>query len=164
MDELSLAQVEKRVINTYVDCLVGAQRKDSRSFDAFPGVIKLWAHLRERSDITIAVASGDWREAVEFKLGAAGVDLSGIPLATASDAERRVDIIRCVAERAGRPLREAIYIGNGPWDFAAATELGIGFIGVGNDRNSLSAAGVMHLLDDMHPETFFNQLERLKAA
>jgi hypothetical protein len=66
----------------------------------------------------------------------AGIDVQGLPFASADDAESRIDIMktcleRAAAGRAAGEVTEVVYVGDGAWDARASRELGWRFIGIG---------------------------------
>ncbi len=125
-----------------------AHAADPRAFRARPGAGAALEALRAWPRAAVAIATGDWSPTSRFKLAAAGVEVGPLPMATCSDRPRRAEIIALAAERAGRPLREAVYVGDGPWDLHACRELGIPFIATGANCGELSRLGAVHL----HPE------------
>src|SRR5512142_1642103 len=106
-----------------------------------------------RGGYGIAFATGCWKSAAAIKLARAGIDIAGLPLATCDDNIDRLEILRLARERvrATRPFEPAVYVGDGPWDLAAARELGISFVGVVCDGSArLGSSGVKNILDDFH--------------
>ena len=76
----------------------------------------------------------------------------GVPLATSSEADRRVDIIRrAVAEVTdGADTSAVVYVGDGTWDVRACRDLGIGFIGraAGDAAGRLAKHGARAIVPD----------------
>jgi Predicted phosphatases len=103
----------------------------------------------------VAIATGAWKRAAEFKLGVAGVERSDVPLASAEDGPARVTIIeraRALAERrygVGR-FGRVVSVGDGVWDVSAARSLRMPFVGIGSARRAdrLSAHGTGIVLAD----------------
>lgn len=86
----------------------------------------------------VALATGAWRRAAEYKLEASGLPVAQYPLATSEDGPARVDIIRhaCAQarERAGvGAFARTVSVGDGVWDVRAARTLGLPFVGVARD-------------------------------
>jgi len=52
-------------------------------------------------------------------------------MATADDSHDRREILSTAIDRAGAPS-PVVYLGDRPWDSAAAAALGIGFVAVGS--------------------------------
>ncbi len=109
---------------------------DERGLEPVFGAAVLLESLRTEG-WPVAIATGAWDESACMKLHAAGIDVDGVPMATASDARERPAIIRLAAERAGVDLgaggASCVYVGDGIWDVKAAATLGIGFLGVAED-------------------------------
>ena len=127
---------EKKAIESAVRCgylkrLSEAHQRDPLTFSPTTGSISLLQDLK-RKKIPVAIATGDWLETITFKLTTARIAFHDLPMATSSDRYSRADIIALAAMKAGASLDEAIYVGDGTWDFRAAKKLGIPFIGVGS--------------------------------
>jgi phosphoglycolate phosphatase-like HAD superfamily hydrolase len=140
--------------------LAEAWRREPQRFRPIPGAAEALAHVRSRG-WGVGIATGAWRPSALFKLEAAGLFVEGVPIVTASEAARRSAIIRLAVEEAStRHGGPAIYIGDGVWDGRAARELGLGFVGVGEDARSadLERAGASAVVPD------FQDLERLDRA
>ena len=153
--------LEERIRDEYLRRLRNVHASDPTAFAARNGVVALLARLNSLPGMRVAIATGDWLETTSFKLAAAGIDVSGYPMATSSDCSHRSEIIKLAARRAGRSLAEVIYVGDGVWDFKACCELGVRFIGTGTRPHLLNAAGAKHILE-MLGETLF--LSTLRAA
>ncbi len=154
----------KAIRARYLDGLRNAHEEKTGAFIPAPGAAELLAALRQQPGVTLAIATGDWAETIRFKLGAAGLDITDIPFASSSDAPRRAEIIRTAASRAGRPVEQAIYVGDGFWDLRATRELGIPLLGVGTRHTELRAAGAAFSLPDLQPGPFLAALEALRSA
>ena len=115
-----------RLTQSYVARHPGALRE-------IPGARELVAKLRGRRSVSVAVATGGWRETAEPKLRGIGIDPDSIALATASDSSDRCAIIRLAEHRAmnGQPAKSRTYFGDGACDKNAAVELNYAFIAVG---------------------------------
>jgi phosphoglycolate phosphatase-like HAD superfamily hydrolase len=125
----------------YLSRLTDAHAADAQAFPPAPGGMALLDDLRASGGCRIAIATGCWRETSHFKLGAAGYRIDGIEFASSSDCYRRVDIIRTVMDRLGGRAGDTVYVGDQLWDYRAATELGLRFVGVGRLRDTLRSAG-----------------------
>lgn len=89
--------------------------------------------LKSRNDIVLSIATGGWEETAKLKLKSAGIDCSGIAIASSSDHFERTEIM-IVAES---KLRDAFftsksYFGDASWDKKAAEKLVYNFIFVGS--------------------------------
>lgn len=156
--------LEERVRDGYFHGLREAHRSDPSTFRPRPGVPELLAHLTALPGVKIALATGDWHPTITFKLAAAGLDISRFPLATSSDTARRPDIIRLAAERAGVPLSQSVYVGDGPWDLRACRELRIPFIGTGARTDRLRVSGAEHFQEPLAPAAFVELLQTFGLA
>jgi len=145
------ASVETRVLERFLDGLSKALTTDPASFSAVPGARTVFAQVRDAGWVP-AIATGGWRPSAEMKLAAAGIPTNRVPLATSSEATRRVDIIRnAVTEAAsGTEPAEVVYVGDGIWDIRACRELGIGFVGraEGGDIGRLLDHGARSVVPD----------------
>jgi phosphoglycolate phosphatase-like HAD superfamily hydrolase len=150
LDPREIRVKELSIQERYLKRLREAHERDPTSFPAVEGAAELLRHFRERG-MPIAIATGDWRETISFKLGAAGIPVEGIPLVTSSEFYSRADIISAAIAIAGGKLNEAIYVGDGPWDLRACRKLGIPFVGVGHRVEKLRAAGAAHILAGLDP-------------
>lgn len=156
---------EESVRSRFVEGLTEAWNTDPGSFSAVPGARTVFAFARDAGWVP-AVATGGWRPSAELKLRAADIPMSGVPLATSSEADRRVDIIRLAVSVAtqGAEASEIVYVGDGSWDARACRELGIGFIGrgVGDGEARLRALGAQVVLPDFtDPQMLLSALSRL---
>jgi phosphoglycolate phosphatase-like HAD superfamily hydrolase len=147
-DRLDLKEIEMLVRDLFLDGLRNHHQKKRDAIRLTPGAMTMWSSLRMKPEYRMAIATGCWRETAHFKIGVAGLDISGVPFACASDRYSRADIIALAAERAGLPVEQAVYVGDGVWDLKAARKLGIPFIGVGQRTDVLREAGARHVLDD----------------
>lgn len=129
-----------------------AADKYPEAFKPFPGVIE-WLTRCQESGWKAGIATGGWGHTARFKLKAAGLETFDLPLATADDADKRVDIMRIGMKRLW-PKNQAkarpVYLGDGSWDLAAAKELGWAFIGIASGARArrLRAAGAQKVVAD----------------
>jgi len=155
------AGLERRIHDEYFRGLRLAHNSNPLTFQPRRGVLELLQRLTSMPGVKVALATGDWQATIAFKLAAAGIDFSTFPIATSSDTPRRADIIRLAAERAGLPLSQTVYVGDGVWDMRACRELEIPFIGTGGRTHRLSESGVEHLLEPLEPAAFLFLLQAL---
>lgn len=87
---------------------------------------------------SVAIATGNWKAAADWKLAGAGIDVGPYPMATASDAHRRADILDIAIERAGKIFDRIVYFGDAEWDRDAAREARLAFIHIGHDLSDYS--------------------------
>ncbi|GAB5562598.1 MAG: HAD family hydrolase [Synoicihabitans sp.] len=133
------------------------------AFPATAGACELLPKLGELG-YDRAIATGDWKNSIALKLDAAGIPWRGLPMATSSDRNTRAQIISLAAERANRPVNEAIYVGDGLWDLRATASLGIPFIGTGAKHARLEAAGAEFVVPDLSPAPFLETLDHIAAT
>jgi phosphoglycolate phosphatase-like HAD superfamily hydrolase len=150
------AGLEERIRDEYLQRLRAAHEQDGDTFPSRNGAQTLLAHLLTVPGINVAIATGCWRATSSFKLAAAGFDVAAYPFATSSETRSRMEIIRLAAQRAGRDLSDAVYVGDGVWDMKASQSLGVPFIGVGRKLEQLKLAGARYWVDDFEPQQFLN--------
>jgi phosphoglycolate phosphatase-like HAD superfamily hydrolase len=150
--------LEERIQEEYLERLRAAHAEDPQAFAPRPGAVALLDHLAAIPGVSVAIATGDWLSSISFKLSAAGIDVSRYPLATSCDATRRADIIRCAARRAGKPLAEAVYVGDGTWDLEACRELDVPLIGTGTRTDRLLAMGAAAIVEPFEIAPFMAAL------
>ncbi len=154
MEQAERLLKEEAVAEGFLHRLKAAHREDLACFPATEGAVALLRELKAKG-LRVAIATGDWRDSITFKLRAAGIPFEDIPIVTSSEHYSRADIIRAAVAEAGGSLDEAVYIGDGLWDLRACERLGIPFIGVGHRKERLREAGARHVLDDLHPAEFW---------
>lgn len=125
---------------------------------AAEGAAALLAQLNGDTPWRAAIASGSWPETARIKLQAAGLCVDGLPCAFADSAEDRSEILRVAmalaAQRyARRGFQKVVYVGDGPWDVAAARRLQIAFVGMAGRQGAerLTSAGAVTVLDSFSP-------------
>lgn len=155
---------EQQVQAEYLRFLQLAHAESPDSFPLRPGASLLLEHLCATTGFSVAFATGDWSSSIAFKLSAAGIDLSHHPFATSTDAASRADIIRCAAHRAGRPLTEVVYVGDGTWDLRTCRSLGIPFIATGSRTDKLREMGAEHIVEPLEIGPFMRALQAIKGA
>ncbi|WP_395750174.1 HAD family hydrolase [Prosthecobacter sp.] len=154
---------EQAVAEGFLRRLKAAHQEDRECFPAIEGAVAL-LHELKAAGLRIAIATGDWRESITFKLCAAGIPHEDIPIVTSSEHYSRSDIVLAAVSKAGGSLDEAVYVGDGLWDLRACERLGIPFIGVGRRKERLRKAGARHVLDDLRPMEFWRARDAIHAA
>lgn len=97
------------------------------------GATALLDALRERTEVSVSIATGGWRETALMKLASAGIDITDIPLASSNDHYAREEIMKIAGRLAGIDASsEVTYLGDGAWDKRACEALGYNFILVGD--------------------------------
>lgn len=94
------------------------------------GALDFFESLRLTPDISIAFATGGWRETAELKLNSAGFNISDLPLASSNDHHIRTEIMKAAVSDLN--TIKPVYLGDGEWDKRACEELGWPFIAVGS--------------------------------
>ena len=163
LDDTALQQTIDRVSAGYRERLAVDIDAHPEAFPATPGAIDLLPQLQSRG-FKCAIATGDWFESISLKLNAAGIPWRGLPMATSSDRPIRSQIISLAAERALRPITNAIYVGDGTWDLRATQSLDIPFIGCGKNIDQLKAAGAQFVVPNLKPDRFFAILNQLSQT
>jgi phosphoglycolate phosphatase-like HAD superfamily hydrolase len=160
LEHLERLLTEQAVADRFLSRLKAAHTEDSACFPAVEGAVALLHDLKAKG-LRVAIATGDWRESITFKLHAAGIPCDDIPIVTSSEHYSRADIIRAAVAEADGSLDEAIYICDGLWDLRACERLGIPFIGVGHRKDRLRKAGALHVLDDLRPAEFWRMRDSI---
>lgn len=152
------------VRDAYLGFLEQCHRSDPAAFGIRKGAVPLLEHLSSAPGFTVAFATGDWRPTISFKLQCSGLDLCRFPMATASEARRRPEIIQVAAAKARQPLANAVYVGDGVWDLRACRELGIPFVGTGARTPQLLDAGAQHICEPLESSMFAEVLREIVHA
>ncbi len=113
-------------------------------FEAIPGAVGAIEHLLERPDTLVAVATGGWKIMAEYKLQHAQFPLERLHLIGSDEHHAKRDFVAALMGDLKRAhaldeFHSVNYIGDSRYDYKAAAELGIGFIGI--DYNE---AGWLH--------------------
>lgn len=132
-------------------------------FQAMAGAKEILKLLQEKQ-VAVSIATGCWRDSALIKLEKSGITIGNTPIATASDALTRQEIMRESERRAANyygvgSFERVIYVGDGAWDVRCSAELGYRFIGLGDQIDSLAQLGAAHTLADYsQPADFMNLL------
>lgn len=151
--EPTVEQVSATILR-FVALLQAACEANASAIVPIAGAEQILPTLLQRG-WAVAIATGAWKRAAEFKLDVAGVERTDVPLASSEDGPARVTIIesaRALAERRHGVERfsRVVSIGDGVWDVTAARSLGVPFVGVGAGRRAekLYAEGARVVLAD----------------
>lgn len=135
-------------------------------FKEIPGAVALFNELKAHPDYKVAIATGCWSFSAHFKLKAAGVDFTNVPLANSDHHVTREDItrdaIRLSKEHYGvNEFERIIYIGDGAWDYRTTQNLGIPLIGIDvNKSGKLQGLGARFVIDNYaDKEAFYKFLD-----
>jgi phosphoglycolate phosphatase-like HAD superfamily hydrolase len=109
------------------------------------------AKLRAHPEWRVSIATGNFLRLALHKLRRAGIPALDVPIATAEDSSRRVDLIRLAIARAQdeygvRSFRHVVSIGDAPWDLRAARELQMPFVAIG-ERCGAPSSGSVRMSD-----------------
>lgn len=100
---------------------------------AVPGAASFLDRLRCHGGLGLSIATGGWRQTAVMKLESAGIDISGIPLASSDDHYARTEIMKIAKTRAaGSGEIRCTYFGDAEWDRRACETLGFDFVQVGD--------------------------------
>ena len=139
----------RRIQADFLARLGAAERDEPGAFTPTPG-LERW--LANRPGGTVAIATGGWAMTARWKLRRAGLDRFALPLAASDHGRDRPAIMRDARARLPNPghSRPPCYVGDGPWDLAAARALDWDFIGVarGERARRLREAGAACVVDD----------------
>lgn len=150
----------------YFEALNTSLQNTPQHFQAIEGAPEI---LHAFSDEwAVALATGCWVESAAIKLKGGGVDIKNYPLATASDAITRQDVMLTAVERAKKlhqvdGFEHIVYIGDGLWDKRSCASLNMPFVGIDADNHHLRTGALeeFHLLANYkNPERVFELLER----
>ena len=123
-------RITASVRNSYIEGL----RKHVRAAGSFPtidGAVRFFDRACRSRDTYVAIATGGWRESALLKLGSAGFEIDGIPLATSDKSPSRIEIMRFALEQADGNVESVTYFGDAEWDRRACKRLGWDFVAVG---------------------------------
>lgn len=149
--ELELARLQE----CFFTLLREQHLSDAALFAEVPGATEMIRRLTQKPDWAIAIATGCWRESARVKLAAVDIDIERYPAACAEDGLAREEIVQTAIARASSHYRSATFaravsVGDGVWDVRTARNLGLPFIGVGQETRAqeLRAAGAKHVVAD----------------
>ncbi len=140
-----------------------------------PGALKAIHRLIRDPAVKVGLATGGWGHTAKMKLRSAGLPTEGIPIFTADHHHQRIGIMQaCLrslsadTELSGSespdsefsdsessdPVHQSetvTYVGDGPWDLAAASELQWGFVAIGPRLEGQWERWIPHFADDRWP-------------
>src|SRR6266850_2414992 len=139
----------------FVNMLSEQYQSNSSSFAEIAGASNALDKLKRESDWVVAIATGCWRESALMKLGAAKIDIDGIPAAYAEDGLSREEILQAAVSQSLKQYSltsfgKIVSIGDGLWDVRTARRLSFTFLGVGCGESAamLYQAGARHVIED----------------
>lgn len=133
----------------FLALIEASAKAEPAAFAPTPG-LQEWLERQPRG--SVAVATGGWEHTARWKLRAAGLDRFELPLAGSNSDPDRPAIMRRARARLAPAFaaHTPVYLGDGPWDLAAAMQLGWGFIGIaeGDRAERLRRAGAERVVQD----------------
>lgn len=163
-------EAEEQAFKThYFNALRNSLNEQPHYFQAIGGAPDIMHAFSD--EWAVALATGCWVESAKIKLEGGGVDIRNYPLATASDAITRQDVMLTAIERSKAlhqvdSFKHVVYIGDGIWDKTSCASLEIPFVGMDADNMTYTTGklGNFHLLADYHnPKRVFKLLETAVA-
>ena len=110
----------------------------------------------------MCIATGGWRDAALLKLGAVGISIENIPLASSDDSHERESIMLLAHERARirmncEAFNSVLYVADHVGDFANSKKLGYSFVGIGSGEHGLELrrVGAIHVQPDFTNKDYF---------
>ena len=130
----------ERFSRRFIESLDRALRPDAERQVA--GAAAILDRLRLEGH-TVAFATGAWAASARLKLSRSFIEIDRAVLATCDDEPDRLAILASAIERSSKARRpdRVVYVGDGPWDAAAARALGIPFIGIDHDVTGRLGSG-----------------------
>lgn len=130
------------------------------------GAFEFLELVDSHNDLTIAIATGGWKETAVLKCKAIGIDLDMYVVGSSNDHYDRSRIIQISMDKALKEYRQnffdsVVYFGDGIWDFEATGKLGINFIGVDSKNDgTLKNAGCKTVIRDFsNPVNILNLIQ-----
>ena len=123
-----------------------------QKFREIEGATRFIRNLKSKN-IAISFATGGWEITAKCKLKQINIELECFPYASSDDHFSRTEILNKSVQRAkqyyGNDFLKIIYVGDGIWDYKAACELNIEFIGIDyTEDGKLSNAGALRIVKD----------------
>ena len=154
-DEAAAIQVR------FIDLMRSALQAQPDRFAPIPGAADVFTRLGHQRWHSV-MATGAWEASARLKLGAIGLGLDSVALASSSDAPTRIEILELAVRRAPATHARIVSIGDGVWDVEAARRLAWPFVGIGTGARAdrLRAAGATVVLSDLaDTETLLRALD-----
>ena len=141
---------EQATFEEHFLALLAAQPDEA--YRAVPGAGDFLRHMRDTGH-AVGIATGCWQSSARLKLQRAGIPFEGLPLASASEAVSRSEIM-CIAHShllekfAQTSFERVLYFGDAPWDVRATSQLGWELVGIGSNIRALQELKVAHTFAD----------------
>ncbi len=155
-----------QIRDLFVKKILGEIQNNPHNFKPIPGASEMIRFLHVRDNISIAIATGGWRDSALLKLEAAGIEIGNVPLVSSDDSHDREIIMKLsyeIAREGYKVIRfdSVTYIGDEVWDVVASRNLGYKFIGIGSGDKAkkLRKEGAVQIVNDMtDKDLFFSKL------
>lgn len=124
----------QRMQHLFLEQLKEKHRYEPYFFQEIPGAIQLLNTLQSTPDTLVGVATGGWSSIAKFKLNVLGVPTEGLHLIGSDEHEAKTEFVAHLLERTKVQLqcdfKRVTYVGDSLYDFEAARQLKLDFIGV----------------------------------
>jgi len=162
LNRLPNAEEEKVFKDYYFQALNRNLAEQPSYFQAIDGAPEVLHALS--GEWAVALATGCWVESAHIKLKGGGIDIGAHPLATASDAVTRQDIMLTAVERAKSlhkvdDFEHIVYLGDGLWDKRSCASLSMPFIGMDADNINYGKGK----LEDFHLLANYTNIEQVHS-
>ncbi len=150
--------LNKLIIFDIDGTLTNTNHVDSLFFEkAILDVLPITSIDTEWKNYKYSTDTGIVTEIILSKLKTANIPHQTIPIAHSNDHSERENIILTCINRAKATYNKVsyskiIYVGDKLWDKIAANNLKIGFIGIGDELDTISNKDFLHISDFTHPE------------
>jgi beta-phosphoglucomutase-like phosphatase (HAD superfamily) len=146
----------ENMISEFVAQLQSELNANKKQFKEINGALNFISFLREKTNITIGIATGGWEKSANLKLKSIGVNSAEFIISNSNHFKTREDIllktILNLKENWKNKIDRIIYFGDGTWDFLTCKKLNIEFIGIDNSKNNK--------LKKIGAKTIFNDFEQ----
>jgi phosphoglycolate phosphatase-like HAD superfamily hydrolase len=133
------------------------------------GAVEFINTLSALNDYRISIATGSWLESAKIKLRGIGIDPKVFPIASSDDYENRTQIIGESIQKSFKQynissFEKVVYFGDGEWDYRAAKELNIDFIGIESPKKKIFASikSIRFINNFQNCENLINYLQNLE--
>jgi len=129
-----LQEQEQKIHNSVKEIFVSKieTHLQQSSISQIEGASTFLSQLRQRSNVSISIATGGWLESAMLKLQYANIDFEDIPIGSSNDHFSRTEIMKLAHKKMiGDSKHPISYFGDGSWDKKACENLGYNFIAVG---------------------------------
>ena len=128
------------------------KEQPDHAYLALPGAAAFLS-LMCRAGHAVGIATGCWHSSARLKLDRGHIPFEEIPLATASKASGREEIMRIAHDRllqrhAQTSFDRVLYFGDAPWDVEATSQLGWELVGIGRNVSLLRKLHVAQTFAD----------------